>query len=66
MTDKDWQRPQTLLRRARRNANATALGPAQMHLSVNIFDVWVFRRRGAEAEFLLPHTSVEKATRYRK
>ena len=24
-----------------------------MHLSVNIFDVWVFRRRGAEAEFLL-------------
>ena len=35
-----------------------------MHLSANIFDVWVFRRRGAEAEFLLLHTSVEKATRY--
>jgi hypothetical protein len=35
-----------------------------MHLSANIFDVWVFRRRGAEAEFLLLYTSVEKATRY--
>jgi hypothetical protein len=35
-----------------------------MHLSANILDVWVFRRRGAEAEFLLLYTSVEKATRY--
>jgi hypothetical protein len=35
-----------------------------MHLSANVFDVWVFRRRGAEAEFLLLYTSVEKATRY--
>lgn len=35
-----------------------------MHLAANIFDVWVFRRRGAETEFLLLHTSVEKATRY--
>ena len=35
-----------------------------MQLSANIFDVWVFRRRGAEAEFLLLYTSVEKAERY--
>ena len=35
-----------------------------MHLSANVFDVWVFRRRGAETEFLLLYTSVEKATRY--
>lgn len=35
-----------------------------MHLAPNIFDVWVFRRRGTETEFLLLHTSVEKATRY--
>lgn len=35
-----------------------------MHLAANIFDVWVFRRRGAEVEFLLLHTSVEKAARY--
>jgi hypothetical protein len=35
-----------------------------VHLSANIFDVWVFRGRGAEAEFLLLYTSVEKATRY--
>jgi len=35
-----------------------------MHLSANIFDVWVFRRAGAEVEFLLLYTSVEKATRY--
>jgi hypothetical protein len=35
-----------------------------MHLAANIFDVWVFRRRGTEVEFLLPYTSVEKATRY--
>jgi len=35
-----------------------------MRLSANIFDVWVFRRCGAEAEFLLLYTSVEKATRY--
>lgn len=35
-----------------------------MHLAANIFDVWVFRRRGGEPEFLLLYTSVEKATRY--
>ena len=35
-----------------------------MNLSANIFDVWVFRRRGAEVEFLLLYTSVEKAERY--
>src|SRR5262245_56117105 len=35
-----------------------------MQLRANIFDVWVFRRHGADAEFLLLHTSVEKAARY--
>jgi NUDIX domain len=35
-----------------------------MQLSANIFDVWVFRRRGTEMEFLLLYTSAEKATRY--
>ncbi len=35
-----------------------------MHIAANIFDVWVFRRRDADAEFLLLYTSVEKATRY--
>ena len=35
-----------------------------MQLAANIFDVWVFRRRGTEVEFLLLYTSVEKATRY--
>lgn len=35
-----------------------------MHLSANVFDVWVFRRRGADVEFLLLYTSVEKAARY--
>ncbi|MBI2407173.1 MAG: NUDIX domain-containing protein [Gemmatimonadetes bacterium] len=35
-----------------------------MQLSANIFDVWVFRRRGADVEFLLLYTSVEKAERY--
>ena len=35
-----------------------------MHLAANVFDVWVFRRRGPETEFLLLYTSVEKATRY--
>lgn len=29
-----------------------------------IFDVWVFRRRAADIEFLLLYTSVEKADRY--
>ena len=36
----------------------------RMQLAANVFDVWVFRRRGAEVEFLLLYTSVEKATRY--
>jgi ADP-ribose pyrophosphatase YjhB (NUDIX family) len=35
-----------------------------MHLAANVFDVWVFRRRAASVEFLLLHTSVEKAARY--
>ena len=35
-----------------------------MNLSANIFDVWVFRRNGADSEFLLLYTSAEKATRY--
>ena len=35
-----------------------------MHLAANVFDVWVFRRRGADVEFLLLYTSVEKAARY--
>ncbi len=35
-----------------------------MQLSANIFDVWVFRRRGSGTEFLLLYTSVEKAARY--
>lgn len=39
-------------------------GSVPMKLSANIFDVWVFRRRGTDVEFLLLYTSVEKATRY--
>jgi ADP-ribose pyrophosphatase YjhB (NUDIX family) len=35
-----------------------------MHLAANIFDVWVFRRRGRDVEFLLLYASVEKAARY--
>jgi hypothetical protein len=35
-----------------------------MHLAANVFDVWTFRRRAGAVEFLLPHTSVEKAERY--
>jgi len=35
-----------------------------MNFNANIFDVWVFRRGTAEAEFLLLHTSAEKASRY--
>lgn len=35
-----------------------------MQLAANVFDVWVYRRRGAETEFLLLYTSVEKAMRY--
>jgi hypothetical protein len=35
-----------------------------MHLAANVFDVWVFRRRAAEVEFLLLYTSLEKATRH--
>jgi hypothetical protein len=35
-----------------------------MQLAANIFDVWVFRRRGTDVEFLLLYTSVEKAARY--
>jgi hypothetical protein len=35
-----------------------------MHLAANVFDVWAFRRRAGAVEFLLLHTSVEKAERY--
>jgi len=35
-----------------------------MQLAANVFDVWTFRHRGAEVEFLLLYTSVEKATRH--
>lgn len=35
-----------------------------MQLSANVFDVWVFRRRGDKVEFLLLYTSAEKAARY--
>lgn len=35
-----------------------------MQLAANIFDVWVFRRRGPDVEFLLLYTSIDKATRY--
>jgi ADP-ribose pyrophosphatase YjhB (NUDIX family) len=39
-------------------------GPTAMQLQASIFDVWVFRRRNTEVEFLLLRTSMEKATRY--
>jgi len=35
-----------------------------MNLQHNVFDVWPFRRRGAEVEYLLLHTSQEKADRH--
>lgn len=35
-----------------------------MRLAANIFDVWVYRRRGTDVEFLLLYTSVEKAERH--
>jgi ADP-ribose pyrophosphatase YjhB (NUDIX family) len=35
-----------------------------MHLAPNVFDVWAFRRRGRETQFLLLYTSEEKARRY--
>ena len=41
-----------------------ATGSSSYASLANIFDVWVFRRRGADVEFLLLYTSVEKATRY--
>jgi hypothetical protein len=40
------------------------MNPAPMQLAANIFDVWAFRRRGPEVEFLLLYTSIDKATRY--
>lgn len=35
-----------------------------MHLAVNVFDVWVFRRTPEGVRFLLLHTSLEKAERW--
>ena len=35
-----------------------------MQLSVNVFDVWAFRRTAEGPRFLLLHTSVEKAERF--
>jgi ADP-ribose pyrophosphatase YjhB (NUDIX family) len=35
-----------------------------MQLAANVFDVWAFKRTAAGPEFLLLHTSEEKATRY--
>src|SRR5688500_3949777 len=35
-----------------------------MDLEPNVFDVWVFRRTGASVEYLLLHTSQDKADRY--
>jgi ADP-ribose pyrophosphatase YjhB (NUDIX family) len=35
-----------------------------MQLAANVFDVWVFKRTASGPEFLLLHTSEEKATRY--
>jgi hypothetical protein len=35
-----------------------------MQLAANVFDVWCFRRRPKGVEFLLLHTSVEKANRH--
>jgi hypothetical protein len=35
-----------------------------MELEPNVFDVWVFRRTGADVEYLLLHTSQDKADRY--
>jgi hypothetical protein len=35
-----------------------------MDLQPNVFDVWVFRRTGASVEYLLLHTSQDKADRY--
>lgn len=35
-----------------------------MDFAHNVFDVWVFHRRGAQIEYLLLHTSQEKADRF--
>src|SRR5688500_9283485 len=35
-----------------------------MHLNPAVFDLWVFRRTSAEVEFLLLHTSQQKADRH--
>src|SRR6185503_3266698 len=33
-------------------------------LQINVFDIWAFRRSAAGVEYLLLHTSQEKADRY--
>jgi ADP-ribose pyrophosphatase YjhB (NUDIX family) len=35
-----------------------------MHLNPVVYDLWVFRRTSAEVEFLLLHTSQQKADRH--
>jgi hypothetical protein len=35
-----------------------------MDFAADFFDIWVFRRRAQSVEFLLLHTSVEKAARF--
>jgi hypothetical protein len=35
-----------------------------MKLEINVFDIWAFRRSAAGVEYLLLHTSREKADRY--
>lgn len=35
-----------------------------MKLEPNVFDIWVFRRQGTSIEYLLLHTSQQKADRY--
>lgn len=61
---------QTLLRRMRAHGNYTRSGLVgyfrghAMELSVNVFDLWVFRKTPDRVEYLLLYTSQNKADRY--
>jgi isopentenyldiphosphate isomerase len=46
------------------NPPVTSAKGRAMNLEPNVFDVWVFRRTGASVEYLLLHTSRDKADRY--